>query len=309
MPSDILPIWSSHYSLGDSILTLEEAGRTAIGNPASIVDLARENHLSQVVLVDVKIDGFLEAFRHLSKPFKPSAPKALSDYLRDHQKDKKVPTDEDKARASADLEAARLKYERESRWSTGPIQPVFGLKLCVCADMNDKSDESLKTESNVIIFVKGTAGYSDLIRISNRAWTDGFYYKGRADWKLLKTFWTDNLALSLPFFSSFIARNTMTFANIVPDFPVRPTLFREVDSGLPFAPILDRAVDKFAREQGLEAQPVKSIYYAGPEDYDAYTTFRAIHMRGEFARPNVDHMCSDRFSWQDYLRLTKGEAT
>jgi len=305
---DIIPIWSSHYSFGDSILTLEEAGKTAIGNPASIVDIARANHLTQVVLTDTKIDGFIEAQKNLAKPFKPATPKALSDYLRDHQKDKKAPSDEDKAAAAKDLAEATAKRAREDTWSIAPIQLIFGLKLCVCADMNDKSDESLKTESNVIIFVRSSAGYNDLIRISNRAWTDGFYYKGRADWALLKTFWTENLGLALPYFSSCLAKNSLTFSSIVPDFPVRPTLFREIDSGLPFAPILDAAVDKFAGEQGLEVQPVKSIYYSAPEDFEAYQVFRAIHNRAEFAAPNVNHLCSDQFSFQAYQKLVGGAA-
>ncbi len=254
---DILPIWSSHYSLADSILTLEEAGKTKKGNPVSICDLAKDNGLKQVVLIDKKLDGFIEAYKNLSK---------------------------------------------------AGIQLIFGLKLCVCADMNDKTDESLKTESNVIVFLKNSQAYGELIRISNRSWTDGFYYQGRADWTLLKAFWTDNLSLSLPFFSSFIAKNQLSFSNIVPDFPVRPTLMREVDSGLPFAPILDRAVDQFAGEQGLEVQAVKSIYYSASEDFEAYQVFRAIHNRSEFAAPNVNHLCSDQFSFRAYQKLVGGAA-
>ena len=52
-------------------------------------------------------------------------------------------------------------------------------------------------------------------------------------------------------------------------------------------------------------QPVKSIYYQDSSSYDAYATFRAIHNRSEFQRPNVDHMCSDKFSFAAYQELTK----
>lgn len=322
--TNILSCFSSHYSLGDSILTLEEAGKTKPGNPVSICDLAVKHNLKQVVIVDRKIDGFLEAYRNLSKPYKPSPPKVRAEY--DKEFETWTPDDgldlaideiesirETKASGAHQDDEKRYadqmaRYEKAARGEWPQAQFIFGLKICVCADMNDKSDESLKTESNVIIFIKNTQGYSDLIRISNRAWTDGFYYQGRADWTLLKKYWTPNLSLALPFFSSFIAKNQMTFSNIVPDFPVPPTLFKEMESGLPFAPILDHAVDKFAREQGLGVQDVKSIYYASGSDYDAYTTFRAIHNRSEFARPNVDHMCSDRFSFKAWQELTGGAA-
>lgn len=304
---DLIPCFGSHYSFAhDSLLTLEEAGKTSDGNPRSIVDIAREHHLKQIVLVDSRIDGFLEAHRNLSKPFKPTSPKTYDEYLRDESGDKEI-TDNHRAAAQAALDAARLRYERQSKWSRDPIQLIYGLKLCVCADMLDKSDESVKTESNVIVFVKNTQGYSDLLRIQSRTWTDGFHRHGRSDWRQLKDLWTDNLTLSLPFFSSFAARNLLSMSNIVPDFPVKPTVFREVDSGLPFAPLIDDAITQFAGAQGLSVQDVKTVYYEdGDRDYDPYVTFRAIGNRAEYSRPQVDHLASNRFSFKEWLRLSGG---
>lgn len=247
-----LALFSTHYSYGTSILTLEEAGKTKAGNPTSVCDLVANHGLKQVVIADTKIDGFIEGHKNLSKI---------------------------------------------------DVQLIFGIKMTVCADMTDKSEESLKTESNVIVFIRNSQGYSDLIRIYNRAWTDGFYYQGRADWRALKALWTDNLSLALPTYSSFLFKNQMTFSNIVPDLPVKPTVFREMDSGLPFAGLVDKVITEFAAREGLTVQPTKSIYYASGADYPAYATFRAIGNRGEFQRPNVDHMCSDQFSFEAYQRL------
>jgi DNA polymerase III alpha subunit len=254
--SDVLACFTSHYSYLTSILTLEEAGKTKPGNPVSICDIAKRDSLKQVVLVDEKIDGFIEAYKNLTK-------------------------------AGAQL--------------------IYGIKLCVCADESAKDDASLKTESNVIIFIRGTQGYSDLIRIYNRAWTDGFYYRGRTSWPTLRAFWTENLALALPTYSSFVARNLLSFSTIVPDMPVTPTLFREVDSRLPFEQIVNQAIDAYAAASGAPVQLTKSIYYEdSARDFDAYVTFRAIGNRSEFARPNVDHLCSDRFSYSAYRELVGG---
>lgn len=310
----MIPVFSSHYSYGaTSLLTLEEAGKTAPGNPVSICDLAHEHHLKQVVLVDERIDGAIEAHKNLSKPFKPAPPKALADYVKDRQGTAKAASDEDRAKAQRDLDEAIAKHARESLWSTEPVQLIYGVKFVVVPDMAVKDDASLRAESKVVVFVKhrdsDTArnGYGDLVRLWNRAWTDGFYYQGRLDWKTLKELWTPNLALALPFFSSFVARNTLTFASIVPDLPVpaaEVTLFKEVESGLPFAGLLDEAADRYAAETGAATQRIKSVYYRGSEDFDAYTTFRAADNRGTFSAPNVSHLSSDRFSWADYLRLT-----
>lgn len=254
--SDITPIFSTHYSYGTSILTLEEVGKTEVGNPISICDLALEYGLKQVTIVDDHIDGFIEAYKNLNKI---------------------------------------------------GSQLIYGVKLVICADMTAKDEASLKTESKVIVFVKNTQGYSDLIRLWNRAWTDGFYYQGRLDWKTLKEFWTPNLTLALPFFSSFIKVNTLSFSSIVPEFPC-PTsevwCLKEVESGVPFASLINKAVDEFIAQSGAQTQDVKSIYYAKPEDFETYQTFRAIDNHSTYGAPNVSHMCSDQFSFEAWKELT-----
>lgn len=252
---DILPVFSTHYGFTfSSILTLEEYGKTSSGNPSSICDIAKNNNLKQVTIVDDRIDGFIEGYKNLSKI---------------------------------------------------DCQMIFGVKLLICADIENKSEESLKTESSVIIFIKNTQGYSDLIKIYNRAWTENFYNRGRTSWKQLKELWTDNLVLALPFFSSFIAKNLLSFNNIVPDFPMKPIFFKEVDSGLPFASIIEDGINKFENGESTNVQLTKSIYYGGPEDFEAYTTFRARGNHSEFQRPNVDHMCSNKFSFKAWQELTK----
>lgn len=314
--NDTLACFTSMYSYGSSILTLEEAGKTPPGNPASIVDLARESHLKQVVLVDERMDSVMEAFKNLSKPFKPTPPKPLADYLKEQQGDKKSVNDVEKAAAQAALDEATAKYECEKTWSTEPIQLVFGLKLVVVSDMTDKTPESVVNESSVIVFMRDaalgkgiSASYTDLLKINNCAWTTGRMGHGRIDWKTLKSLWTPNLMLALPFFSSFISRNLLTMASIVPDLPCAPWVFKEADSQLPFAPLIDEAIDRYAASNPSQVQRVKSIYYAGREgsSFEDYTLFRARSTRsrgksGTLSAPGVDDLASDRFSfaaWQE----------
>lgn len=253
--SEIIPIFSSHYSVGASILTLEEVGKTDAGNPASICDIAKSNGLQKVVLVEDRIDGFIEAYKNLGKI---------------------------------------------------NCQLIYGIKLCICDDANIKDDNSLKNESNVVIFVKNSQGYNDLIRIWNRAWTDGFYYQGRTDWNTLKANWTNNLCLAIPYFSGFIAKNTLTQAAIVPDFPV-PTnqifLLKDVGSGLPFVSLLDESIGNFAATSSAMIVEVKHIYYEKRSDFETYQTFRAIHNRSEFSAPGVDNLASDEFSFESWRSL------
>lgn len=262
MSQAILPIFRSHYSICLGSLTLEEPGKAKPGNPVSVFDLAKEAGLTEVTLVDTRIDGFIQALK------------------------------------SADKTGVKLMY---------------GIKLVVCADVADKTIESRRTESKVIILIRNTAGYSDLLRIWSRAWgAEGHiryklggeeYAYGRADWRMLKAFWTPNLVLALPYTSSFIAVNTTTFHSICPDLPTVPWVFREIDSRLPDAPLIDAAIDRYtAQVPEATVVPCKTIAYASAADFKAYAVLRCIG-EGSSWEDGVDGLCSDTFSFESWRTL------
>ncbi len=58
---NIIPLFKSHYSIGKSVLTLEKAGTSTPTEPASIIDICKENNLKQMVLAEDSMTGFLEA--------------------------------------------------------------------------------------------------------------------------------------------------------------------------------------------------------------------------------------------------------
>ena len=190
------------------------------------------------------------------------------------------------------------------------VQLNYGLKLTVCADVGDKTPESRLTESRIILLFRNSQAYHDSIKIWNRAWGHAGSFNrrgatyGRTDWKTLKWLWTENLDLGLPFFSSFIARNTLSFARIVPQLPTENVwIFRELDSRLPFAPLIDSAIDRYTGGITDMILPSKTILYARAEDFKAYVLFRAIHNRKAFDSPDEDHLASDRFSFSAWQEL------
>jgi len=263
--SDVIPVFTSCYSIGASALTLEEAGKTEPGHAASICDIAKTHGLKQVTLVEDRVDGFFEAYKNIQK--------------------------------------------------AGIYQLVYGLRFVVVPDMTDKTEASKRQESRVTVFLRNAQGYKDVLKLWNGAWTAGSYTPpresnyGRLDWKMLKQHWTPNLSLALPWASSFLAKNTLTFSTIIPDFPVPTseiTLFKEIDSGLPFADLIDQAIDRFAADSGAQVQSVKSVYYEKRDDFMSYMIYRAMLNRGEFSKPNINDLSSDHFSFEDWKRLTAG---
>lgn len=270
---NIVPLFKSHYSLGKSLLTLDEPGKAKPGNPVSVYDLATAGGLKEVVLLDDRIDGFIQAYK-------------MADKL--------------------------------------GMKLCYGVELTVCATMGDKTIESRRTESKVVIFAKDYEGYQSIIRIWNRSWGPEGHFScriagndleyGRADWGLLSSFWTDNLIMGLPFFSSFIAVNTLTFHQIMPTLPqgVTPWVFREVQSELPFSFLIDAAIDRFVAGGGTRPEcvvPAKTICYNRRADLKPYIVARAMQQGGTWDEPDVDHLHSSAFSWEAYRELTQGAVT
>jgi len=57
----MIPLFKSHYSIGKSILTLGAPEKVKKGGADSIIDIALDSGLKQVVLVEDTMHGFLEA--------------------------------------------------------------------------------------------------------------------------------------------------------------------------------------------------------------------------------------------------------
>lgn len=183
---------------------------------------------------------------------------------------------------------------------------AFGLKLTVCDDMADKSEASLRNESRVVIWLAADAGYQPLIKLYSKAAIDGFYYAPRIDWRTLRSMWSEHLLLALPFYSSFLARNTLTFASIVPGLPCREHLvFREAGQQLPFDELLDRAVDGYlAATPGAQEQRVKSVYYGNRRDAKAWMVWQCALKRSSWDKPNLDHCHSAEFCLESLKEVT-----
>ena len=210
MRNDIIPLFTSHYSFGKSILTLEKSEDIIDNRPVSIFSIAKKFNLNEIFLVENNFSGFIEAFKN------------------------------------AKADDVRLR---------------FGLKLIICHDINDKSEDSFRTESKVIIWMLNSNAYKDLIKIYSKAATDGFYYIPRLDWKTLKLMWTENLALSIPSYSSFLHNNLLKNGNCIPDFgDIKPNIFYS-QMGLPFDQYIEDFQKSYAFNNKLEIHETHPVYF------------------------------------------------
>lgn len=179
----------------------------------------------------------------------------------------------------------------------------FGLRITICQDIQQKDEASLKTEAKYIIFIKNADGYKDLIKISSKASTDGFYYIPRMDFATLKTLWNDkNLKLAVPFYDSFLFLNTLESHSHVPDFSFAVPHFFIEDNDLPFDFIIKDKTENYCKLNSFESYRAQSIYYAKEEDFTAFQAFRCLSKRSDIEKPNLSHFSSHGFSFERWLK-------
>lgn len=174
------------------------------------------------------------------------------------------------------------------------VEIQFGLRLTVCSDIKDKSADSRTKEHKVVVFAKNGRGYYDLIKVSTIACNEGFYYYPRIDAQTLKSFWSDDLLMAIPFYDSFIYQNNFTYGQCVPEFSFCEPVFFVEDNNLPLDMLIKRKVKAYA-EGKYEVFNSQSIFYENKEEFMTYLTFRCISKRTTLNKPNLEHCSSNEF--------------
>lgn len=176
----------------------------------------------------------------------------------------------------------------------------FGLKINVTQDRNEKNEAALKSSSKYIVFAKNEDGYKRLIKIYSDAASKGFYYVPRTDFSVLRELWDDSsLALAIPFYDSFIFRNTLEGGECIPEFDFTEPTFLVEENELFFDSVVRNRIDSFCKGK-YEIQKAQSIYYKETQDFTAYLTLRCMNNRSTWNKPNIEHLSSDGFSFESW---------
>jgi len=81
--------------------------------------------------------------------------------------------------------AAHLEAQLEAD-KIGGIKVIFGMEAYVVDDHTNHSREQ-RGANHIILLAKDEVGYTNLVKLNNAAWRDGFYYTPRLDYNLLSS--------------------------------------------------------------------------------------------------------------------------
>jgi DNA polymerase III alpha subunit len=194
--------------------------------------------------------------------------------------------------------------EAEKRSKEQGVHLIFGLRTGLCDNMSiPKKDSKDNCEHKIIIFARNDKGCKRLYNIYSSASVKG---EGRIDEETLLKIWNnEDLCMGVPFYDSFIFKNTMGFNHCTPNLqPFNPVFFIERNK-LPFDQLIEDRVVEYCNSFEFETQLAKSIYYNKRDDFEALQTYKCICRRGfsrntSLSRPNLDHFSSREFSFESF---------
>lgn len=238
-----LCLWKSNFSIGKSILTLDDPKKDTYPNgPKSIFSILKERSLKTLVLVEDNFFSFYAAYK----------------YCLDN--------------------GVHLIYGVTYNFAEVP-----------------KDSDNFET-CKIVLFIKNKDGYADLIKVNTEHAKKSFLSK-----EDLEKLMTANLLMAIPFYDSFVHKNTLTFAKFS-DFLMRfdPIFFVE-NNGLPFDPLIRAAVEALVTDKS-KIEEAKTVIYYKKEDFKAFLVYKCIcnaHYKGRnFSRPNFDNFSSDEFCFE-----------
>jgi len=249
----MIPLFKSHYSLGRSILTLSDQ---AAGDnyPDSIIQIAKQNKMKEIYLVEDNMSSFLEAYTNTRN---------------------------------------------------NNIRLYYGLRISVTESITEKTEDSRQKTSKIIIFFKNKKGYELLTKLFSIAAKIGFYYEPRLDYETLNKYSSEDLLIGIPFYDSFIFNNTLRNYICIPQFKLKPVAFIE-NNDLPFDSIIQAKIEKYIKENNIDAFKTKSIYYNKKKDFKSYLKFRCINNRSILNKTEIEQMSSNEFCFESFLEKKNG---
>lgn len=245
----VIPLFKSHFSIGRSILTLNESACDPEGAD-SLILIAKEHGLKDLFLVEDCMTSFMKADKLCNK---------------------------------------------------FGINLRFGFRF----DCYSNKDLIKETSHKIVVFAKDSIGVKALYRIHKAVFSGNY---GILDSEL-NGICDEHVYVVVPFYDSYIAKNTLAMGKCIPNFPKASDLFYFIeDNKLPFDGILKKSIEVAAPIARIV--PAKSIFYKNRADYSALQTYKLICNRkfGKQAtlnNPNLEHFASREFCWESYLEQIK----
>jgi DNA polymerase-3 subunit alpha len=183
------------------------------------------------------------------------------------------------------------------------VKPIVGIEAYVADDMADRSPRRGGGANHLVLLAKDETGYRNLIKLSSRAFLDGFYYKPRIDRALMRRHAEGLIALSACLKGEI---NERIAAGREDDAEALAREYREIfgdgnfylelqDHGIPVQRDANEALRRIAGRTGIPLVVTNDCHYLRRDDSFAHDVLLCIGTQKTLADEDRLRYASDQF--------------
>jgi len=179
------------------------------------------------------------------------------------------------------------------------IKYIIGCEFYLTKDMHDKTTN---TAEHLILLAKNKAGYKNLVQLDSMAFVDGFYYKPKIDYKVLKEHSEGVICLSACLAGGIPRRLTAGDYEGAKELALYlQSVFGEdfyieiQDHGIPEEKQILPLLVKLANEIGAQLVATNDVHYINKEDAEMQDVLMCIQMKKQLDDPKRMKFSTNEF--------------
>ena len=176
------------------------------------------------------------------------------------------------------------------------IKPIIGCEVYVAPGSRFDREKGASDERyhHLVLLAENNLGYANLVKIVSRGFTEGFYYKPRVDYEVLREFHEGIIALSACLAGavpSLILRGMYEDAKkealVLQDIFGAGNFFLELqDHGIEAQTTVNQGLLRMAKETGIGLVATNDLHYINAEDAKAHDILLCIQTQKKVDDPD-----------------------
>lgn len=189
------------------------------------------------------------------------------------------------------------------------IKPIIGCEFYICHDRFNKVGKA--DMGHIVLLAKNNVGYKNLLKLSGIAAQEGFYYKPRIDYKVLKEHSEGVICLSACLaghIPQLLLQNryedAKAFALELRDMFAPGDFYLEIQNhGLPEQKIVIDGLTRMSKETGIKLVATNDCHYLKQEDWEIQDVLMCIQMQKTIDDQNRLRFQTHEFYYKTYEEM------
>jgi len=188
------------------------------------------------------------------------------------------------------------------------IKPIIGCELYMAP--NSRFTKNSPKRHHLVLLAESLEGYHNLIKIASQAYTEGFYYKPRADWDLLQQY-----SKGLTCLSACIAGEipTLILNNNISEAEKRSGEFNELfenfylelmDHGMPEEKKVNKELVRISKKLNIPLVATNDTHYINQSDAYIQDILLCIGTKNKISNPDRYKFPSNQFYFKSPEEMT-----